>query len=188
MRDMGKKYTHAKGFNVTSLKGVSGLYLIRDYKGNLAYIGKCEDDFKNRINSHMYGEHGKLNWLDKDITVIIVDPNVYPLHVLEHLFIWYFLPYRNYALWFFYGNDEDRIVQTAKENNLEIQGPIKQFISSFESVVIEREWDEKYGFKRYGEYEQLSSRKKECDRTDDCLCFNCLMEKKGRRQRGIYTT
>lgn len=172
-----KEYTHAKGFNVTSLKGIAGLYLIRAFLGNLAYIGKCDGDFKNRINSHSYGEHGKLAVLDRYINVVIVDPTKYPIHVLEHLFIWYFSPPRNKAQWFFYGNNEIAIIQKAKEHGLEIRGSIKEFILSFESVLIEREFDDKYYYKRYGEHEQLSSKRIECNETDVCLCFKCLVEK-----------
>jgi hypothetical protein len=172
-----KEYTHAKGFNVSSLKGVSGLYLIRNFFGNLAYIGKCDNDFKNRITSHSYGKHGKLAIGDKHIIVVIVDPTNYPLHVLEHLFIWYFAPPRNNAKWFFNRrDDEDAIVRKAIEHGLGIRDSIKNFILSFESVLIEREFDEKYLFKRYGEQEQLSSKRVDCTENDKCLCLKCLVE------------
>lgn len=172
-----KEYTHARGFNITSLKGIVGLYLIRDFLGNLAYIGKCEDDFKGRIISHTYGEHGKLAVLDRYINVVIVDSSKYPLHVLEHLFIWYFSPHRNEARWFFYGNNENVIKQTAKKHGLVIRGSIKKFILSFENVLIEREYDEKHLYKRYGKHEQLVEKKIDCTEMGRCLCLKCLVEK-----------
>lgn len=178
-----KPYTHAKGFNVTSLQGRSVLYLFRDKKGKVIYIGKCEDDFKDRINSHDYGICRKLTPDIHYITILIVDTSIYPLYVLEHLFIWCFLPSKNNALWFFYGNEEDEIIRIAKEKKLYISGSVKEFLLSFESVIIEREWEDVSAnkYKRYGEHEQLSSKKVSCNRKRSCLCINCLVDRQSVR-------
>jgi hypothetical protein len=178
-----KTYTHAKGFNVTSLQGKSGLYLFRDKKGKLIYIGKTEDDFKDRINAHHYGKSGKLTKDVHYITVILVDPSIHPLYVLEHLFIWCFLPPKNDAFWLFYGNDEDKIIQIAKEKNLIIPYSLKEFIQSFESVMIEREWEDEthYKYRRYGEQEELSSKVVLCNGKRNCLCFTCLVDRQSVR-------
>jgi hypothetical protein len=173
-----KPYTHAKGFNITSLRGKAGLYFFRDKKGKLLYIGMCNGDFKNRINAHGYGEFGKLSYDVHFLTVLIADPAIYPLYVLEHLLIYVFFPPRNDASWLFCGN-EDNIVQIAKDKNLIINGSVKDFLLSFESVVIEREWEDVSAkkYKRYGEEEQLSSKKVDCNGKRSCLCFNCLVER-----------
>lgn len=171
-----KEYTHAKGFNVSSLKGLSGIYLIRDFFNDLAYIGMCNGDFKNRIISHSYGEHGKLAVMDRYINVVIVDPSIFPLHVLEHLFIWYFSPPRNKAQWIFYGENESIIIQKAKEHGLDIQGSVKEFILSFDSILLKREYGEKTLFKRYGNQEQLFSKRIECASQEGCLCLKCLLK------------
>jgi hypothetical protein len=173
---MTKEYTHAKGFNVTSLKGVVGLYFFQNSKGEVLYIGMCNDDFKNRIYSHDYGDHGKLSPDIIYLRVIFVNPVVYPLHVLEHLFIWYFNPKLNNSLWFFGGNRNEReLKHTAKEHNLYIQGSLKSFIHLFESILIEREWDENSEYKKYGEIEHIGTKKVSCIGTHHCLCFQCLV-------------
>ncbi|MEH7082778.1 GIY-YIG nuclease family protein [Neobacillus drentensis] len=178
-----KQYTHAKGFNVTSLPERSVLYLFRDKKGKVIYIGKSEDDFKDRINSHDYGKGRKLTPDIHYITVVFVDTSIYPLYVLEHLFIWCFLPSKNDALWLFRGNDEDEIIQIARKKKLYITGSVKDFIQSFESIVIEREWEDvsTNKYKRYGVQEQLSSKKVNCNGKRSCLCFNCLVDRQSVR-------
>ncbi|WP_352523308.1 GIY-YIG nuclease family protein [Heyndrickxia oleronia] len=178
-----KPYTHAKGFNITSLQGKSILYLFRNKRGKVIYIGKCEDDFKDRINSHDYGISRKLTPVIHYITVVIVDTSIYPLYVLEHLFIWCLLPSKNEAVWLFYGNEEDEIIQIAKEKKLYITGSVKEFLLSFESVVIEREWEDISAkkYKRYGELEQLSSKKVNCNGKRSCLCINCLLDRQSVR-------
>jgi hypothetical protein len=171
-----KKYTHSKGFNVTSLQGIAGLYIFHNSKGEVVYIGMCNNDFKNRINSHNYGEHGKLSLDIVYIRVIIADPDIYPLHVLEHLFIWYFNPRFNDSLWLFSGARNGlEVKQIAKENNIYIQGSVKNFILSFESVLIEREWEDNSRFKRYGEIETLKSKNVSCTGMTNCLCYHCLV-------------
>lgn len=171
-----KKYTHAKGFNITSLKGISGLYFLQESKDEVVYTGMCVGDFKNRINSHDYGDHGKLLPEIKYLRVILADPSIYPLHVLEHLFIWFFNPKSNHSLWFFSGaKNEEEIKQIAKKNNLHIQGSLKRFLLSFESVLIEREWEDDSTYKRYGEIENIESKKVPCIGTNDCLCYKCLI-------------
>lgn len=178
-----KPYTHAKGFNITCLQGKSVLYLFRDRKGKLIYIGKSEDDFKDRIHSHYYGKGRKLTVDIHYITVVIVDTSIYPLYVLENLFIWCFLPPKNDALWLFEGNIEDKIIQIAKKKKLYITGSLKEFLLSFESVVIEREWEDVFNnkYKRYGKQEQLSSKKIHCDGKRSCLCFHCLVDRQSVR-------
>jgi hypothetical protein len=171
-----KEYTHAKGFNITSINGISGLYFFQDSEEKLVYIGMCVNDFKNRINSHDYGEHGKLSPDIDYLRVVIVDPVTNPLHVLEHLFIWFFNPKLNHSLWFFSGaKNEKEIKQIAKENNLHIQGSLKRFLLSFESVLIEREWENDSAYKRYGEIENIESKKVYCTGTNDCICYKCLI-------------
>ncbi|MGB6779750.1 MAG: hypothetical protein WBE33_13440, partial [Planococcus citreus] len=117
-----REYTHAKGFNVTSLKGISGIYIFQKTCGELSYIGMCNNVFKNRINSHAYGVYSKLNADIQYIHVIIVDPNKYLLHVLESLFIWYFDTPDNYTYWLFTGDNDKVIKKQAKERNLHIRG------------------------------------------------------------------
>ncbi|PFQ61221.1 hypothetical protein [Bacillus cereus] len=177
---MGMKgYTHAKGFNVTSLKGISGLYFFQNAKGEILYIGMCNDDFKNRINSHAYGNHGKLNSEIHYIRVVIVNPIIYPLHVLEHLFIWYFKPQKNHSLWFFSGAKNAREVKRiAKEHTLHIRGSLEKFILSFESILLEREWDDNVKYKRYGNKEISASKKVDCIGSGDCLCLQCIVYKR----------
>ncbi|CEY25010.1 hypothetical protein CN931_18015 [Bacillus sp. AFS054943] len=171
-----KEYTHAKGFNVTSLKGIAGLYFFQNSKGEILYIGMCNGDFKNRINSHAYGSHGKLSLEIHYIRVVIADPSIYPLHVLEHLFIWYFKPRKNYSLWFFRGEkNEWKVKRIAKKHNLYIRDSLEKFILSFESVLIEKEWDDNLKYKRYGNAEGLFSKKVDCSGTLDCLCFQCTV-------------
>ncbi|WP_062231482.1 GIY-YIG nuclease family protein [Fictibacillus sp. FJAT-27399] len=178
-----KAYTHAKGFNVTSLQGRSVLYLFRDRQGKLIYIGKSEDDFKDRITSNCYGKSKKLTSNIQYITVVIVDKSIYPLYVLEHLFIWCFLPPENNALWLFGGNDEDEIIKVAENKKLYITGSVKDFIQSFESITLEREWEDKTAnkYKRYGDQEELISNKVNCNGKRLCLCFKCLIDKQSVR-------
>lgn len=180
-----KPYTHAKGFNITSLKGRSVLYLFRDNKGKVIYIGKSEDDFKDRINSHGYGTNSKLTQEIQYITIVIVDALIFPLYVLEHLFIWCLMPPKNKAAWFFSGKDEGEIKRIARKKNLLIPGTLKEFIESFESIMIEREWEDytvnKY--KRYGELEEISSKKVCCNGKRFCLCYKCLINRQSVRWR-----
>jgi len=180
-----KEYTHAKGFNVTSLKEVAGLYFFHNIKGEVEYIGKCNNDFKNRINSHGYGLHGKLSPETVYLRVIIADPINYPLHVLENFFIWYFGSQKNKSLWLFSGVENEKgLKKIAKSHNLYIRGSLEKFILSFESVLIKREWDENNKNIRYGEIEQLSSREIFCDSTQSCLCYRCLVIAE-RKNKGI---
>ncbi|MED3934398.1 GIY-YIG nuclease family protein [Priestia megaterium] len=175
---MRRKYTHSKGFNVTSLKDKAGIYFFRDEHGDIIYIGMCNNDFKNRINSHAYGEHGKLNSDVHYIHVILVDPIVYPIHVLEHLFIWLFDPIKNRSLWIF--NRDKGVKETANSHNLNIEGTVKDFLFSFDNILIQREWDKNGRYKRYGEVESLASKRIVCSKTASCLCFHCLV-KRGRK-------
>jgi hypothetical protein len=171
-----KKYTHSKGFNVTSLEGVTGVYMFREECGDIVYVGSCRGDFKNRLNSHYYHPSQKLTDDVRYMYVLIVEPHMDSvLHVLEHLLIWYFNPSKNDALWFFGGSEED-VKRIAKENNLHIRGSIEEFLLSFECVLIEREWDDNFEYKRYGEQEQIDSKKVRCTGTLDCLCFRCLVK------------
>ena len=177
---MKKPYTHSKGFNVASLKGVSGLYFLQKSIDSIEYIGKCEDDFKKRMQSHCYGEHGKLSEDMSYLRVVIVDPTIYPLHVLEHLFIWYFFPQQNHSLWFFSDAESEKEVKLiAKENNLHIRGSLLRFIQSFESILIEREWDENNEYKKYGGVERLASKKVKCTEELNCPCYRCSVKKLG---------
>ncbi|MFL0361661.1 GIY-YIG nuclease family protein [Pseudobacillus sp. 179-B 2D1 NHS] len=178
---MSRNYTHSKGFNITSLNGVYGIYLFRNIEGDVTYIGMCNNDFKNRLNSHAYGSHGKLAPNVQFLQVIIADPNKHPLHVLEHLLIWYLRPSKNYALWLFAGAKDEKSVKTiAKARNLHIRHSIENFLLSFDSVIIEREWEDDSRFKRYGETESLNSRRIDCSGEDNCLCFKCLVVKRRR--------
>lgn len=174
--EMKKKYTHAKGFNITSLKKVAGLYFFHNIKGEVEYIGMCNKDFKNRINSHAYGSHGKLSPETVYIRVVIANHITYQLHVLEHLFIWYFNPKKNNTYWLFSDVDNEKeLKQLAKLHDIHIRGSLEKFILSFETVLIKREWDEKFKYKRYGDEEQLSSKKEPCNGTMNCLCYRCLV-------------
>ncbi|QGQ44746.1 GIY-YIG nuclease family protein [Metabacillus sediminilitoris] len=178
---MGKQYTHAKGFNVTSLEGVAGVYILQETCGDVAYIGHCNNDFKNRIRSHTNKTNGKLDNNIQYLHVVIIDPDIYPLHVLEHLFIWYFNPPRNEDLWIFSRNKTVRQVkETAKKHNINIQGTLEEFLLSFETVFIEREWDDNFELKRYGEVETQSSKKSSCDGTLNCLCYQCLIDSRSK--------
>lgn len=178
-----KEYTHSKGFNVTSLKGISGIYFFLNQHNEITYIGMCDDDFKNRINSHSYGHHGKLSSDIDYMSVIIADPLIYPLHVLEHLFIRYFAPIANHAYWIFNRcNDEVSVKKVAKEHGINIIGSLEEFILSFDSILIEREREERFGYKRYGEKELLSSKRVLCNGNKKCLCLPCLVK----RKKGYY--
>jgi hypothetical protein len=175
---MAKKYTHSKGFNITSLEGVAGVYIFQKACGALSYIGMCNNDFKKWINSHAYGEHGKLTADIHNMHVVIVDPIKYPIHVIESLFIWYFYTPKNHTYWLFSKiDDEKTIIKKAKEKNVIIRGSIEEFLLSFECVVIKREWNDDHSFKRYGVREKLLSKKASCDRTVNCLCYSCLVQR-----------
>lgn len=97
-----REFTHSKGFNIASLKGITGLYIFRDELGKVKYVGICRDDFKTRLRSHYSHPSQKLDGAIRYMNVVIIESNLYSvLHVIEHLFIWYFKPERNEVLWFF---------------------------------------------------------------------------------------
>lgn len=171
-----KEYTHAKGFNVTSLLGIHGLYILHDSSGEVNYIGKCNDDFKSRISSHCNRTHGKLNDNIKYLRVIAVDQDIHPLHVLENLLIWYLKPIENKDPWFFNkALKEKEVKQIANERGLKITGRLKEFILSYDTILIEREWEDEQNYKRYGSVETIDSNRITCSGTEICLCFNCLV-------------
>jgi hypothetical protein len=180
-----REYTHAKGFNMTSLEGVSGVYIFIESCSDIAYIGMCDKDFKNRISSHTNKTNGKLNLDIRYINVTIVDPSLYPLHVLEHLFIWYFRPPLNEDLWFFGGKSDKEVKMIAKEKGINIRGSIERFLLSFDSVMIERELDNNFEFIKYGEIEPVSSKKAKCDGTRSCLCYKCIVNRR-KEERFIH--
>lgn len=173
-----KEYTHAKGFNVTSINGFSGIYFFLDSNGEIKYIGKCDGNYKNRINSHCCGDFGKLDDEIKYMYAVLADLEKYPLHVLEQLFIRCFKTGpKNKQFQLFYSYNEKVIKQIAKKKNLKIHGSIKKFILKFESVLLEREYEEDKKYKKYGEIETLKTKKIICDDTNNCMCFKCFVEK-----------
>jgi hypothetical protein len=180
-----KEYTHVKGFNVTSLIGVSGVYLFIESCCDTSYIGMCDKDFKNRMSSHTNKTNGKLNLDIQYIHVIIADTSLYPLHVLEHLFIWYFRPPKNDALWIFGRcKNENQVKMVAKDKAINIRGSIEKFLLSFHSIMIEREWDNNFELIKYGEIEHVSSKKRQCDGTRSCLCYECVVNR--RKEERLY--
>jgi len=187
------KHTHSKGFNVTSLEGVSGIYIFLGRCGDVVYIGSCKDDFMRRLRSHTNKTNGKLSLDIQSIYVVITDPLINTLHVLEHLFIWYLEPPKNETLWFFRESENEKEVkQIAKEKNLHICGSLEKYLLSFETVLLKRELDENFEFIKYGKLEHSASKIAEVHckgRGGGCLCYSCIVKRRKEeieRKRILY--
>lgn len=62
-----------------------------------------------------------------------------------------------------------------------IRGTIENFLLSFDSVLIEREWEENnLKCKRYGKIEPWESNKVHCAGNKECLCYKCLIIKQNK--------
>ncbi|AZV44849.1 hypothetical protein BAOM_4268 [Peribacillus asahii] len=174
-----REYTHVDGFNYTSLIGLSGIYIFQELYGNLVYIGMWyNDDFRSRMRKHGSDVDSKYDSNIHYIHVIIVDQNIYPILPLEHLYIWYFNLTDQQLLFYKWDDNEEVVKQKAKEQNLDIGDSIKDFLLTFECVLLEKEWGEDSAAKRYGEVEKLSSKKYQCDGSIKCRCYRCLLNRR----------
>lgn len=63
-----------------------------------------------------------------------------------------------------------------KKNNLYINKSIHRFLLSFNSTLIEREWDENYQFVKIGKITPLAIDNEKCEDTLNCKCFRCLVK------------
>lgn len=92
--------THTVGFNVTSLKGLSGVYIFYNSKGDFEYVGSCKDknieieNWRARFVAHNSYSGKKLTSEVKYMDVIIPPQDISERHLfaLEHLFMWYLRP------------------------------------------------------------------------------------------------
>lgn len=189
-----KSYTHSAGFNVTSLKGLSGIYIFYEANNDSLYAGSCEDkieeidNWKKRLQSHRTYKGQKLTPDVNFMDVIIPNQEISHQHllVLEYLLIWYLRPPRNLPKglltrwrYFYWEWDEETVIYVAKERyNFQITGSVYEFLSSFDYIRIQREWDEYGNFRRYGDNEKLDSKKISCTSKRNCICFNCLAKKR----------
>ncbi|MGP4069740.1 GIY-YIG nuclease family protein [Halobacillus sp. B29] len=177
-----KSYTHAKGFNVTSVEGISGIYLFMDANQDLIYIGASRD-FRNRINSHVYQINPKLTKDVQYLYVIKANPGEEStLHVLEHLFIWYLHSLKNHAHWLYYGSNF-HIKEIAIKHGLNIRSTIYHYLMSFETGLLIREYEDDGSFKRYGSKEEFKQKKVICSKEGGCMCFRCVMKNNRREGR-----
>lgn len=189
-----KKSTHSAGFNVTSLKGLSGIYIFYGLNNDILYVGSCEDknegieNWKKRLQAHRYFKGQKLTSDVKFIDIIIPNQEISHrnLLVLEYLLMWYLRPPRNlpqglltHWRYFYWKWTEEAVKYVAKERyNFQIKGSICEFLSSFDFIRIQREWDEFGNFKKYGDIEKLDNKKIPCTGKRNCICFNCLSKKR----------
>ncbi|WP_085508987.1 GIY-YIG nuclease family protein [Thalassobacillus devorans] len=173
-----RSYTHVKGFNITGLEGVVGIYLLIDKDKQVKYVGASKADFKNRLQSHYYHPSQKLTDDINYLCVIKTDPrNQTVLHVLEHLIIRYFQPDRNKGGWLFFGG-KAAYKNIAIDNGLKIESNnIKDYLLEFDACLIKREWFENGEFKKYGEVQKFADNIICCTNEYNCLCYNCLVDR-----------
>lgn len=172
-----KKHTHAKGFNVTSIEGLSVIYLFRNTEGEVLYVGQSEGNIRKRIISHDYGINKKLT---SDVVYIDVLPikNLYSILYLESLLIWYFNPKRNQTISFFSKEDSTEKVLVKINKNENPVDSVEEFLLKLECGHIEREWEEDGNLKKYGEIERFSNKVLKCRYSSTCLCYSCLIKRK----------
>ena len=195
----GKRYTHSAGFNVTSLKGLKGIYIFYGANNEIIYAGSCEDkkeeieNWKKRFQSHTTYSGQKLTLEVKYMDVIIPNQDISYRHllVLEYLLIWYLRPPKNRPKgsntpwkYFKWNYSEETVKWVAWEKyKFEIIGSIHEFLKSYDFFRIQREWEDNGKFKRYGDFEQLDRKKIPCTGKRNCICFNCLSKKRHRKLR-----
>lgn len=194
-----KAYTHSAGFNITSLKGLSAIYILYKTNNEIVYAGSCEDknvdieNWKSRFQSHRTYEGRKLTSDVSHMDVIIPNQDISHQHllVLEYLLIWYLRPPRNlpkgimtHWRYFYWTWGEESVKQVAKESyNFQITGSVKEFLRLFDVIRIQREWDDCGNFKKYGNIEQLEGKKISCTGKRKCICLNCIATKRHRHSR-----
>ncbi|MER2008972.1 MAG: hypothetical protein ABS939_16090 [Psychrobacillus sp.] len=186
--------THTVGFNVTSLKGLSGVYIFCNSKGDFAYVGSCKDkditkeNWRSRLRSHNSYSGKKLTSEVQYMDVIIPPQDISEQHLyaLEHLFMWYLRPQKNLSKglsshWKYFRWDwtEEVVKKVAKDKyKIEISTNIDEFLMSFDLIRIQREYDENGGFKKYGDTERIESPFIACNKKRNCSCFNCKARKR----------
>lgn len=188
-----KSYTHSAGFNVTSLKGISGIYILNGVNYQ-EYTGLCEDNWKGRLQAHITYEGQKLTPDVHSMDVLIPNREISHKHllVLEYLLIWYLRPPRNvpqglltHWRYFNWKWSEEEVKYVANERyNLKLTGSVLEFLTtSFDFIRIQREWDDHGRFIKYGEVEALHSKVITCTSKRNCTCFPCLARKRHNKLR-----
>lgn len=186
--------THTVGFNVTSLKGLSGVYIFYNTKGDFEYVGSCKDknieieNWRARFVAHNSYSGKKLTSEVKYMDVIIPPQDISErdLYALEHLLMWYLRPSKNFikglgSRWKYFRWDwtEEVVKKVAKEEyNMEISSSIDEYLMSFDLIRIQREYDENGRFKKYGDTEGIEYPFIACNKKRNCSCFNCKARKR----------
>lgn len=194
-----KRQTHTVGFKVTSLRGLSGVYIFSDSEGNIIYVGSCKDkdntkeNWRSRLRSHNSYSGEKLTPEVQYMDVIIPPQDISERHllVLEHLLMWYLRPPKNlpkglntHWRYFQWESTEDDVRKVAKETyQMEIPSNIGEFLMSFKLLRIKREYEENGDFKKYDDAEQIESYEEGCIEKRNCSCFNCKARK---RHKSIF--
>jgi len=189
-----KRQTHTVGFNVTSLKGLSGVYIFYNSKGDFEYVGSCKDknitkeNWRGRFGAHNSYCGKKLTSEVKYMDVIIPPQDISERHLyaLEHLLMWYLRPSKNFpkglgSHWRYFRWDwtEEKVKKVAKEKyKMEISSNIGEFLMSFDLIRIQREYDVNGGLKKYEDTEQIESPLNACTEKRNCSCFNCKARKR----------
>lgn len=191
-----KPTTHSAGFNVTSLKNQSGIYILYGEKAQILYVGSCEDknhqieNWKKRFQAHLYYKGQKLTQDVCFMDVIIPDQGISHKHllVLEYLLMWYLRPQKNlpkglYTRWryFYWKWDEETVKSVAKDTyGFEIRGTVSEFLKTLKHRRIKREREASGSYKKYGEADS-GIIKVVCSGKRTCQCFNCLTNKRHRK-------
>lgn len=189
-----KRQTHTVGFKLKSLKGLSGVYIFSDSKGNIMYVGSCKDkdktkdNWRSRLLAHNSYSGKKLTPEVKFMDVMIPPQDISDQHllVIEYLLIWYLRPPKNlpkgldsHWRYFHWNWTEEVVKEVAKEKyDMEISSSVDEFLMMFDLIRIQREYEENGGFKKYDDSEQIESPLKACTEKRNCPCFNCKARKR----------
>ena len=187
---MGKKQTHTFGFELSSLRGLSGVYVFRNANGDIEYVGTCKDiddtkeNWKSRIQSHHSYSGKKLTDEVTFMDVFIPNQSINNrgLLILEYLLIWYLRPPKNlpdglgtHWRYFYWSWSEETVKAVARDKfDLIITTSIEEYLRSFRIKRIHREYESDGSFTKYGSVREVGFIDEPCLDDSVCTCFHCI--------------
>lgn len=188
--NMGKKQTHTFGFELSSMKGLSGVYVFRNVNGEIEYVGTCKDtdetkeNWRSRIRSHNSYNGKKLTNEVTFMDVFIPDQSINNrgLLILEYLLIWYLRPPKNlpeglgtHWRYFYWSWSEETVKAVAEDKyDLIITTSIEEYLRSFRIKRIHREYESDGSFTKYGSIREVGFIDEPCFNNSVCTCFHCI--------------